>query len=269
MERRETDKRLQPTDIGEVVNDFLANHFEEIVNLGFTAKIERQFDHIAQGDEDWISMLGGFYFPFHQRVEEKGQSVTRAEASATRVLGADPKSGRELSVRMGRFGAMVQIGTKDDEDKPLFASIPVGSNMHELTLEQALDCFALPRTLGQDEAGADVSVGRGRYGPYVRIQREYHSLPAEEDPMAITLERALEVIGEGRETKAKSLIHDFGEIQVLNGRFGPYIKQGKSNYKSPKGTDPETLDESTCQQIIAKAPPPGARRGRGAKRKSA
>lgn len=270
VERRDTDKRLQPTDIGEVVNDFLANHFEEIVNLGFTAKIERQFDRIAQGEEDWISMLGGFYFPFHQRIEEKGKSVTRAEASATRVLGSDPKSGREVSVRMGRFGPMVQIGTKDDEDKPLFASIPTGSNMHELTLEQALDCFALPRTLGKDEAEEDISVGRGRYGPYVRVQREYHSLPAGEDPMAVTLERALEIIREGREAKAKSLIHDFGEIRVLDGRFGPYIKQGKNNYKIPKGTDPESLDEAACQKIIAEAPPPGTRRGRGAaKRKSA
>ncbi len=252
--------RLKPTDIGEVVNDFLTHHFAEIVNPGFTAKMERNFDRIANGEEDWVATMGGFYFPFHQRIDEKEKSVTRAEAIQARVLGVDPKSGREVSVRIGRFGPMVQIGTKDDEEKPKFASIPEGRSMHELSLEDALGCFALPRDLGENPEGQPISVGRGRFGPYVKVGSAYHSLPKGEDPFSVDLERALEIIKEGEEAKAKKTIHDFGEIQVLNGPYGPYIKYNKRNYKIPKDVDAPSLDEPACRKIIEEAPPPGTKK---------
>jgi DNA topoisomerase-1 len=254
------DGKLRPTDMGEVVNEFLIQHFAEIVNLGFTAKMERNFDRIAHGEEDWIGTLGEFYFPFHQRVEEKEQSVTRAEAMQARVLGTDPDSGRDVSVRIGKFGPMVQIGTKDDEEKPRFASLPEGKSMQEITLEEALGCFALPRALGEDASGNEIVIGRGRFGPYVKSGKDYHSLPKGEDPFSIDLERALELVRAGEEAKAKKVIHDFGELQVLRGPYGPYIKFNKKNYKIPKGVEAETLDEPMCRKIIEEAPPPGTKK---------
>ncbi len=259
-------KRLKPTDMGEVVTDFLTAHFKEIVNLGFTAKLERNFDRIANGGENWLDMMSGFYQPFHGRVEEKLTTVTRAEAVKKRVLGVDPESGRQVSTSMGRYGPMVQIGTREDEEKPRFASLPKGSNLNEITHEEALECFNLPRTLGYDESGEEIQTNVGRFGPYVRLGKEFFSLPKDVTPHEIELSRALEIIQEGREKKAKNTLHVFGEIQVLKGRFGPYIKCNKSNYRIPKGVDPETLDEATCRKIIAETPASVSRRKRGRKR---
>ena len=259
------DKRLKPTDMGEVVTDFLTNHFNEIVNLGFTAKIERNFDRIARGEEGWMDMMEGFYHPFHGRIEEKKETVTRDEAVKRRVLGSDPDSGKPVSVSIGRYGPMVQIGTREDVEKPRFASLPKGSSLTEITLEEALECFKLPRTLGENEEGEEIQANIGRFGPYVRIGKEFFSLPKDLGPMDVELDQALEIIREGREAKAKKTLHQFGEIQVLNGRYGPYIKKGKDNYRIPKGTDAETIDEETCLQIIKDNPPTGKRRGRAKK----
>jgi DNA topoisomerase-1 len=254
---RGDDRRLRPTDLGEVVTNFLVNHFADVVNVGFTKKIEEDLDRVAHQETDWVTMMRDFYWPFHESIEQKKDLPPD---KGERVLGTDPQSGRQVSVRVGRYGPMVQIGTKDDEDKPKFASLPKGVGMQEIELEAALKLFDLPRNLGTDEAGEDVIVNRGRYGPYVKLGKDFFSIPTEEDPMSVDLERALEIIREGKAAKAKNTLHDFGEIQVLNGRFGPYIKYNKKNFKIPKGTDPETLDKAACEKIIQEAPPPRPRR---------
>ncbi len=256
------EKKLKPTSIGEVVTDFLAEHFTKIVNLGFTAEIERNFDRIAKGDEDWVEMMTDFYEPFHQNVVDKDKSVSRAEVLKRRELGSDPKSGKPVSVSIGRYGPMVQIGSREDEEKPRFASLPSSLNLNDVTLEEALECFALPRALGEYENGEEIIVNNGRYGPYVKLGKEFFSIPKGEDPMNIELERAVEIIREGLEIKNKRVIHDFGEIQVLNGRYGPYIKSGKNNYKIPKDIEPTGLDETSCKKIIEEAPPKGSSGGR-------
>ena len=261
------EKQLKPTSIGEVVTDFLTNHFSEIVDLGFTAKIERNFDRIANGEEEWVEMMGSFYKPFHERVVEKDGSVTRAEVLKRRELGADPESGKPVSVSIGRYGPMVQIGKREDEEKPRFASLPDSLNLNDVSFEEAMECFALPRTLGNHENGEEIIVNNGRFGPYVKLGKNFFSLPKGEDPLNTDLAQAIEIIREGLEKKAKSTIHDFGDILVLDGRYGPYIKSGKKNYKIPKGIEPESLDEAACLKIIAEAPPPKA--GRGGKNKSA
>ena len=210
-------------------------------------------------------MMEGFYHPFHGRIEEKKESVTRDEAVKRRILGSDPESGRPVSVSIGRYGPMVQIGTRDDVDKPKFASLPKGSSLNEIDLEEALECFKLPRTLGANENGEEVQSNVGRFGPYVRIGKEFFSLPKDLGPMDVELEQALVIIKEGREAKAKKTILQFDDIEVLNGRYGPYIKKGKDNYRIPKGVEAETLNEETCQQIIKDNPPTGKRKSRAKK----
>ena len=256
------EKKLKPTSIGEVVTDFLADHFTKIVNLGFTAEIERNFDRIAKGDEDWVEMMTDFYEPFHENVVEKDKSVSRAEVLKRRELGTDPESGKPVSVSIGRYGPMVQIGTREDEEKPRFASLPSSLNLNDVTLEEALECFALPRVLGEYENGKEISANNGRYGPYVKLGKDFFSIPKGENAENIEFARAVEIIREGLERKSKSVIHDFGEIQVLNGRYGPYIKSGKNNYKIPKDVEPEGLDEASCKKIIEEAPPKGSRKGK-------
>ena len=256
------EKRLKPTSVGEVVTDFLTDHFAKIVNLGFTAEIERDFDRIAKGDENWVEMMSNFYQPFNQTVVEKDKSVTRAEVLKRRELGSDPESGKPVSVSIGRYGPMVQIGTREDEEKPRFASLPGSLNLNEVTLEEALECFALPRELGKHENGEVITVNSGRYGPYVKLGKDFFSLPKGEDPMKIELAQAMEIIREGLEKKTKRVIHDFGDMQVLNGRYGPYIKSGKNNYKIPKDVEPEGLDEDSCKKIIAEAHPKGSKGGK-------
>ncbi len=244
------DKKLKPTHMGEIVTDFLTKHFSEVVDLGFTARIEQDFDEIAHGKKDWVGMMKDFYPPFHGRVQDKEKSVTRAEVFQERILGPDPKSGRPVSVRLGKYGPMIQIGTKDDEEKPLFASIPPDQNMFEMTLEHALKYFDLPRNLGTTEDGQDILVNHGKYGPYVKIGDKYYNVQ-NEDPLTISLERALELVKEAQATQGKNVIHDFGEIQVRKGPYGFYIKKDNKNYKIPRGTKAVTLDQAACEQIIA------------------
>lgn len=256
---RTRDRKLRPTATGEVVNDFLVEHFSDIVDVGFTIKIEDEFDEIAKGGQSWQEMMREFYPPFVDTVTDKDKNVDPTTARTVRVLGDDPKTGRPVSVRLGKFGPMVQIGTREDEEKPLFASVPNDKDIYQVELDEALGYFAFPRTLGEMD-GEEVLVNHGRYGYYVRIGREYFSLE-ERNPTAVELDEAIQIIKKGRENKTKNVIKDFGEVQVLNGRYGPYIKKDGENYRIPKGTDPSTLDLETCEQLMEENGPT-RRRGR-------
>ena len=242
---RTRDKKLKPTDIGEVVNDFLMAHFPDIVDLGFTSHLEDDFDEIAQGKNSWKEMLEAFYPPFNERVENK-KSVDKIG----RDLGKDPNTGRGVSVRFGKYGPYVQIGSADEEEKPLFASLPPNRSIFDIELADALKCFELPRKLGQNEAGDEVEVNIGRYGPYVRIRRNFFSLPEGEDLFEVTLDRALEIAAAEEDRKAKNVIRDFDDFQVLNGRYGPYIRKDGKNYKIPRGMDAATLDRETLEKLM-------------------
>lgn len=258
-----TDKgKLVPTDIGKVVTDFLVLHFPNIIDYDFTKDVEQKFDDIAEGKTAWQKMLRGFYDPFHAIVE-KSADITRAEAMQSRPLGTDPKSGRPVSARFGRYGAMVQMGEAEDEEKPKFASIPSGKNIDTITLEEALELFNLPRTLGSTKEGDEIQVSIGRFGPYVKYGSRYVSL-GKNDPYTVDLATAEELIKEDTEKRAKQTIHDFTAdgIRVLNGRFGPYITDGKKNVKVPKDKDPAELTAEECKELIAKAPARAARKKR-------
>ncbi len=242
---RTRDKKLEPTDIGEVVNDFLIAHFPDIVNLGFTSHIEGDFDEIAQGKNSWKAMLKAFYPPFNKRVENK-KSVDKIG----RKLGTDPKTGREVSVRFGRYGPYIQIGTARESEKPLFASIPPNQRIFDIKLTDALKYFELPRKLGQNDAGDEVEVNIGRYGPYVRMGRDFFSIPKGEDLFAMTLNRALTIAAAEKDRKAKNVIRDFDDFQVLKGRYGPYIRKDGQNYKIPRGLDAASLDRQTLEKFM-------------------
>jgi DNA topoisomerase I len=265
------DKKLAPAPIGEVVNDFLVEHFPKIVDLGFTATIEEEFDEIAEGKITWTKVMHDFYDDFTKNVDEKEKNAPRAKFAEARILGDDPKSGKPISASMGQYGAFVQLGSKEDEEKPRFASIPKEYNMDTITLEVALTLLTLPKTLGKDENGNDVKVNIGRFGPYVQIKSEYFSLKTD-SPYGINLERALEVVAELKLAKEKALLKDFPEakIQILNGRFGPYIKEGKNNYKLPKTLDEQdikALSLEEVQEIMKNQPTSG--KGKFAKKKTA
>lgn len=244
--------KLIPTDVGMVVNDFLEDYFPQIMDYNFTAKIEHEFDEIADGEVKWNDGIGKFYAEFHPNVENV--SKLRLEHKVgERQLGIDPKSGRPVSVKIGRFGPLVQIGTADGDGKPQFASLQKGQSVNTITLEEALKLFELPRTLGDFE-GSEVSVGVGRFGPYVKHGGKYVSIPKDYSPQGITLEQAVALIEEKRASEAKKVVKTFAEdpdLEVLNGRYGVYICYKKQNYKIPKGTDAAALTYEECKAIIA------------------
>jgi DNA topoisomerase I len=246
--------KLVPTDIGKVVTDFLVQYFPAIVDYDFTKDVEQEFDDIADGKVAWQEMLKKFYHPFHGTVE-KAEDISRAEAMQSRPLGTDPKTGRPVSARFGRYGAMVQLGEAEDEEKPKFAGIPAGKSIDTITLEEALELFTLPRTLGQTEEGEAIEVNIGRFGPYVKVDKRFVSL-GQEDPYTVSLEAAQALLKADADKRAKMTIQDFPEasIKVLNGRYGPYITDGKKNVKIPKDKDPAKLTLQECQELIAKAP---------------
>ena len=246
--------KLFPTDIGLVVNDFLLEHFENILDYNFTADVEGEFDVIARGQLDWRAMLKRFYAPFKETVDTTMEHAERA--SGERILGVHPESGAQILCRIGRYGPMAQIGGPDDEEKQ-YASLLPGQSIETLTLEEALDLFKLPRTLGEHE-GKKVTAAIGRFGPYVRFDGKFVSLKADEgdDPYTVTLERALELIKAKLEADAKALIKVFEEddtVRVLNGRYGPYIKAGRTNAKIPKDEKPEDLTWARVQELIEEA----------------
>ena len=244
--------RLIPTDIGIVVNDFLVEFFPTVINYNFTAKVEEDFDKIAEGKVKWNELIADFYEVFHPIVEETA-NMRMEHKAGERVLGVDPKSGRQISVKIGRYGAMAQIGTPDEEEKPVFASLQKSQSIETITLEEALKLFELPRNIGQFRE-KDVVIGIGRFGPYIRHNSKFVSLPKEVDPLEIQLDEAIILIEDKEKKDAEKIIQVFEEepeLQVLNGRFGPYIKFEKNNYKIPKGTDPKELTIDDSKKIIA------------------
>jgi len=249
---------------------FFSQHFTQYVDYDFTARFEDELDAVSRGEKDWVPLMRRFWDPFVTLVKDKEESVSRAEVMQAREIGIDPKSGKPVSVRMGRYGPFVQIGTRDDEEKPSFASLLPGQKMDELELEPALELFNLPRDLGETPEGEEVAANIGRFGPYVRYGKKFVSIPKEEDPYTITLERALELVAVKKKADAERVIKTFegSELQVLKGRYGPYITDGKKNGRIPKDREPETLTLDECKEIIAAAPA-RKKRARKAKKKSA
>ncbi|MBL8260119.1 MAG: DNA topoisomerase I [Candidatus Competibacteraceae bacterium] len=248
-------RRFKPTDIGSIVNRFLTRHFTRYVDYGFTARLEDELDAVSRGEEDWVPLMRGFWDPFKQLVEEKAESVSRQDAIQSRELGRDPKSDKPVSVRMGRFGPFAQIGVKEDPDKPRFASLRPDQRMDTITLEQALTLFQLPRDLGTTAEGEPMQTNIGRFGPYVRYGKSYVSLK-DEDPYTVSRERALELIAAHRQAAANKVLRAFPEspIQILNGRYGPYITDGKKNARLPKGREPASLTLAECETLVREAP---------------
>ncbi len=259
-------RAFKPTDVGRAVSKFLSGHFTRYVDYDFTARMEDELDAVSRGEAEWVPVMEKFWSPFKELVEDKKQSLDRTDAGSARVLGVDPKSGKEVSARIGRFGPMVQIGTVDDEEKPKFASLQPGQSIYSISLEDALKLFDMPRMLGESN-GQPVSVGVGRFGPFAKRGSTYASLKKEDDPYKIDLARAVELIEEKEEIARNRIIKEFegSDIQVLNGRFGPYISDGKLNGKIPKDREPASLTLEEVQQLLAETGKP-ARRGFGAKK---
>ena len=253
-------KRFIPTDIGRIVNGFLTEHFTQYVDYDFTARLEDDLDEVSLGHKDWVPLLDNFWRPFHELCEDKETSVTREQVAQARELGTDPKSGKPVTVRMGRYGPFVQIGTKDDEEKPKFAGLRPGQKMNDIDLETALELFKLPRKLGETPQGEPVSASIGRFGPYVRYGDKYVSIK-DDDPYTIELPRALELIEEKKIADKNRIILDFEDdgIQVLNGRYGPYITDKSKNARVPKDREPKSLTLDECKELLAAAPARGRR----------
>lgn len=247
-----TDKgKLIPTDTGMVVNDFLTEYFPDILDYNFTANVEKEFDQVAEGEENWTKLIDKFYKVFHPVVESATNMQTDHKIGE-RILGIDPKSGRQVSVKIGRFGPMAQIGVQEDADKPLFAGLQKTQSIASITLEEALKLFELPRSIGEFE-GKDVSVGTGRFGPYIKHDGKFISLPKGYDPFSVDISMAIPLITDKRKKDAEKVIKTFTEdadLQILNGRYGPYIAYKKSNFKIPKGTAPESLDFEASMKIV-------------------
>ncbi|MGN7832560.1 DNA topoisomerase I [Pseudoxanthomonas sp. 22568] len=262
-------RAFKPTDVGRAVSKFLSGHFTQYVDYDFTARLEDELDAVSRGEEEWVPLMEKFWGPFKELIEEKKESVDRSEATGARELGTDPKSGKPVSVRLGRFGPYAQIGDKDTDEKLEFASLRPGQSMHTITLDEAIELFKLPRKLGQDN-GEEVSVGIGRFGPFAKRGSTYASLKKEDDPYTIDLARAVFLINEKEEIARNRIIKEFdgSDIQVLNGRFGPYISDGKLNGKIPKDREPASLTLAEVQQLLEETGKP-ARRGFGAKKATA
>ena len=260
--------KLHPSDIGRVVTEFLIEHFSEIMDFGFTASVEKEFDEIAEGMKNWSQMIDDFYQPFSKNVTKTLENAGRA--TGERALGNDPKTGKPIIARIGRFGPMVQIGEQDDEEKPRFASLTKGQNINNITLEEALDLFKMPRILGVYE-DMDVKANIGRFGPYVQHQKMFVSIPKEEDVMTIELARAIELIEAKKIADANRIIKKFEEdpdTEILNGRWGPYIKSGKKNYKLPKDLeDPSKLSLDEVKHIMENQPAKGKRKAKKSAKK--
>ena len=262
-------RSFRPTDVGRAVSNFLSSHFTRYVDYDFTARLEDELDAVSRGEEEWIPLMEKFWGPFKELVDEKSESVDRSEATGARELGVDPKSGKPVSVRLGRYGPYAQIGDKDVDEKLEFASLRPGQSMHTITLEDAIELFKLPRKLGQSN-GEEVSVGIGRFGPFAKRGSTYASLKKEDDPYTIDLERAVFLIEEKEEIARNRIIKEWDghEVQVLNGRFGPYISDGKLNGKIPKDREPASLTLEETLALLAETGKP-ARRGFGAKKAAA
>ena len=251
-------RRFEPTDIGKIVNRFLSLHFTQYVDYEFTARMEDALDEISRGEKKWIPLMEEFWEPFSQRIEHKEESVSREDVIQAKVLGEDPKTGKPLSVRMGRYGPYAQIGTKDDEEKPTFASLRPGQKLDTITLEEAIELFKLPREMGETPEGEKLVVAIGRFGPYVRYGDKFVSLGKDNDPYTVEHDTVLRLVAEKKERDANRLILDFQEagIQVLNGRYGPYVTDGEKNARVPKDVaEPKTLTLEDCEELLKNAKP--------------
>ena len=251
--------KLMPTPSGELIADFLGDHFTQVVDYGFTANVEEEFDQIASDKLAKSTMLKSFYTPFHKLIEQSG-GIDRSKVGASREIGTDPKSGKPIIARFGRFGPMLQLGTTDSDEKPQFSPLPKGEKIETVTLEQALEMFKLPRLVGKTADGQDIKANVGRFGPYIQVGKLFVSIKSE-DPRTITLEKALELYDEKLKTEAEKNIADFGDgVKVLNGRYGPYITNGKKNAKIPKDTDPKSIAHDEAKKLLAEAPAKSSRR---------
>ena len=254
--------KLLPTDVGIVVNDFLVDQFPNIVDYNFTARVEEEFDTIAEGKTAWSGAIGDFYQRFHPEVE-RATHERPAQRVGQRILGVQPSTGLQVSVSIGRYGPMAQLGTAEDAEKPRFASLQKGQSLETITLEEALSLFDLPKNIGEYE-GEVMTVAVGRFGPYVRHAGKFYSLPKDTDPLSCTAEQAIEIIREKRESEEKSLLKSFAEdadLSIRTGRFGPYLKYKIDNYKLPKDVDPTSMSYDDCMKLIAETPAKTARKG--------
>ena len=254
--------KLLPTDVGIVVNDFLVDQFPNIVDYNFTARVEEEFDTIAEGKTAWTGAIGDFYQRFHPEVE-RATHERPAQRVGQRILGVQPSTGLQVSVSIGRYGPMAQLGTAEDAEKPRFASLQKGQSLETITLEEALSLFDLPKNIGEYE-GEVMTVAVGRFGPYVRHAGKFYSLPKDTDPLSCTAEQAIEIIREKRESEEKSLLKSFTEdadLSIRTGRFGPYLKYKTDNYKLPKDVDPTSMSYDDCMKLIAETPAKTARKG--------
>ena len=254
--------KLLPTDVGIVVNDFLVDQFPNIVDYNFTARVEEEFDTIAEGKTAWSGAIGDFYQRFHPEVE-RATHERPAQRVGQRILGVQPSTGLQVSVSIGRYGPMAQLGTAEDAEKPRFASLQKGQSLETITLEEALALFDLPKNIGEYE-GEVMTVAVGRFGPYVRHAGKFYSLPKDTDPLSCTAEQAIEIIREKRESEEKSLLKSFAEdadLSIRTGRFGPYLKYKTDNYKLPKDVDPTSMSYDDCMKLIAETPVKTARKG--------
>jgi len=269
-------RRFTPTDMGRIVNMFLTQYFTRYVDYDFTAKLEDELDEVSRGEKEWIPLLRDFWSPFKEKVDDIDENVSRADVAQSRHIGTDPKTGKPVSVRMGPYGAFVQIGDKDDEEKPQFASLRPGQKMASLNLEDALDLFQLPRKLGVTDEGEEVTTNTGRFGPYVKYASTFVSIKKDLqdqgiDPYNITFEQAMVLVKEKKIFEANKHIKSFEgtDIEVLNGRYGPYITDGNKNAKIPKDKEPKELTLEECEKLIAEAPERKGRKKKTAKKKAA
>ena len=265
MDRR----RFIPTDTGRVVARFLENHFEPYVDYEFTARMEDTLDEISRGEMHWIPPLMQFWKPFIKRIKDKQETVSRQEAKLTRVLGTDPKTGKEVSVRLGRFGPHAQIGSVDDEEKPKFAGLRQGQRLETITLEEALELFKLPRDLGETPEGEKVAAGIGRFGPYIRYGSKFVSLK-DSDPHTVKLDEALELIAAKKQADLDRILRTFEgtDVQILKGRWGPFITDGNKNARMPKEREPDSMTLEECLAALEAAPEKRGRK-KAAKKKTA
>jgi DNA topoisomerase-1 len=246
--------KLLPTSLADVTTDFLVKHFPSVVDYDFTARVEEDFDHIAEGKSTWVDMIKDFYKDFHPLIESS-EDISREESTQTRVLGEDPSSGKPIMARYGRYGPMLQRGVTESEDKPDFAPMPEGVLLENVTLEQALEMFKLPRLIGQTEQGEDILANIGRFGPYIKVGKLFVSIKPH-DPMKITEEEALDLYQKKLEVEKNKYIQQFEKsgINIINGPYGPYITDGKKNARIPKSTDPVKITEEEAQELLDKAP---------------
>ncbi|MES0327171.1 MAG: DNA topoisomerase I [Gammaproteobacteria bacterium] len=268
-------RRFTPTDIGRIVNNFLTEHFRQYVDYEFTANLEDELDNVSRGEKDWIPLLRDFWVPFKEQCIDKEENVSRADVAQSRHIGTDPKTSKPISVRMGPYGPFVQIGDKDDEEKPQFASLKPGMKMNDITMDNYEALFVLPRELGDSPEGEKISANYGRFGPYVKYDSKFVSInkayqDQNIDPYNITLEQAMELVAAKKEFDANKYIKSFEgtDIEVLNGRYGPYITNGEKNAKIPKDKEPKDLTQEECEKLLAEAPERKGRKKKAAKKKA-